>query len=78
MSKYASTFQELEIWIEAQDIAVEIYQITKDWRDWGLRDQLQRAIVSVSSNIAEGFDRSSHAEFKRFLNISRASLSESM
>lgn len=45
-------------------------------RDFGLKDQMQRAAISIASNIAEGYERTSDAEFIRFLYISKGSLSE--
>lgn len=57
-----SNFQDLPVWQEAKDLAVQIYKITKEGklkRDYGLSDQIRRAVLSISSNIAEGFDRSS-------------------
>lgn len=69
-------FEDIIAWQKAQDLAVEIYSIFKDSKDFGFRDQICRATVSISNNIAEGFDRSSNADFKRFLFISLASCSE--
>jgi four helix bundle protein len=72
-------FEDLEVWQIARDLSVEIYRATQDgkfYKDFGLRDQIRRAAVSVMSNIAEGFDRYSRAEFKQFLSIARGSASE--
>ena len=63
-------------WQKAQDMSVQVYANFKMLKDYGFRDQLCRASVSVSNNIAEGFDRSSHSDFRRFLYISLASCSE--
>ena len=60
----------------AQDFAVDIYSQFKDNKDWDFKNQICRATVSISNNIVEGFDRSSNAEFRRFLYISLASCSE--
>ncbi len=57
----------------------EIYRLTaigEFFRDYGLRDQIRRAAVSVLSNIAEGFDRGSRAEFHQFLVIAKGSCAE--
>ncbi|MFA7717746.1 MAG: four helix bundle protein [Candidatus Absconditabacterales bacterium] len=70
---------DLHIWIKAKDLAKEIYSITKNKnfdQDRGLRDQLRRAVISVSSNIAEGYYRSSKNEFRRYLHISKGSCGE--
>jgi len=60
-------FEDIIAWQKAQDLAVEIYNVFQSSRDFGFRDQICRAVVSISNNIAEGFDRSSDADFKRFL-----------
>ena len=50
-------FEDLEVGQESTALAVTLYPLLKDCRDYGFRDQIQRAAVSVASNIAEGFDR---------------------
>lgn len=72
-------FEDIEGWQLAAELTREIYRLaatTSLGRDFGLRDQLQRASVSVMANIAEGFDCESHAEFARFLGIARRSAAE--
>ncbi len=69
-------FEELICWQKAQDFAVGIYSKFRDSKDWGFRDQICKAVVSISNNIAEGFDRSSDAEFTRFLYYALGSASE--
>ena len=69
-------FEEIIAWQKAQDLAVDIYSHFKLNKDWDFRSQICRATVSISNNIAEGFDRNSNAEFRRFLFISLASSSE--
>lgn len=72
-------FEDLKVWRKAHDLCVEIYRVTGDgkfYRDYGLRDQIRRAAVSVMSNIAEGFDRYSRQEFRQFISIARGSASE--
>jgi four helix bundle protein len=74
-----NNFEDLPVWKEAKDLAVQIYKITKEEkfkRDYGLPEQIRRAAVSVSSNIAEGFERSSRKEFIRSLYIAKGSVSE--
>lgn len=66
-------------WKLAKDLAVKIYQITKQdqfRRDYGLVDQIRRASISISSNIAEGCERGSRREFAQFLYIAKGSLGE--
>ena len=72
-------FEELPIWKLALEITKLIYDLTSNskWsKDFGLRDQIRRAIVSVSSNIVEGFEKSNNNEFIRFLKISKGSAGE--
>jgi len=69
-------FEDIIAWQKAQEYAVEIYSAFKDLKDYGFRDQICRAVVSISNNIAEGFDRSSNADFSRFLYIALGSCSE--
>src|SRR5688572_4110890 len=75
----ARTFQELKIWQLAKELSLEIYRVTTGGRlakDFGMKDQMQRASVSVMSNIAEGFERWSKKDFAHFLTISLGSLAE--
>lgn len=69
-------FEDVVAWQKAQDLAVHIYKLFKDNKDFGFKDQITRATISISSNIAEGFDRSSDADFVRFLYIATGSTSE--
>lgn len=72
-------FDELPIWKEAVELAKLIYNLTekKNWvKDFSFKDQIRRAIISVASNIAEGFELNSINEFIRYLRISKASLGE--
>ena len=69
-------FEDIIAWQKAQDLAVDIYAIFRDSKDYGFKDQICRASVSISNNIAEGFDRSSKADFSRFLYIAISSCSE--
>ncbi len=72
-------FEEINAWKKAHQTCIAIYEITNDTalkRDFGLRDQMRRAAVSITSNIAEGHDRGSAAQFIYFLNVSRGSCAE--
>jgi len=69
-------FEDIIAWQKAQDLAVEIYELFGNLKDFSFKDQITRATVSISNNIAEGFERSSDADFSRFLYISFASCSE--
>jgi len=70
------SFEDLEVWKRSCRLAVRIYELLKDCRDFGLKDQMTRAAVSVPSNIAEGSERDSKAELIRFLNIAKGSSAE--
>ncbi len=69
-------FEDIIAWQKSQEYAVHIYKVFSTLQDYGFRDQIYRSVVSVSSNIAEGFDRQSAADFTRFLYIALASCSE--
>lgn len=69
-------FEELICWKKGQDFAVNIYDKFGISKDWGFKDQICKASVSITNNIAEGFDRSSDAEFVRFLYYAIGSASE--
>lgn len=72
-------FEDLHCWQSARELVNMVYEVTNESpfnRDFGLRDQIRRAAVSVMSNIAEGFNAASDAEFMRFLSFSRRSISE--
>jgi len=69
-------FEDIIAWQKSQDFAVDIYLAFSRLEDFGFKDQVQRASVSISNTIAEGFDRLSDKEFVRFLYIALASCSE--
>ena len=68
--------EELVIWQNARKLINEIYKEMNGIKDFGFKDQIQRASVSIMNNIAEGFERYSDTEFRRFLDISKASCGE--
>ena len=70
------SFEDLDVWKRACQMAVRIYDALKDCRDFGLKDQMTRAAVSVASNIAEGAERDSQPEYIRFLHIAKGSAAE--
>ena len=79
MNKKIECFEDLFIWQKAVEYAKEIYLITnkKDLKsDYRLKDQMRRAAVSISTNIAEGFERRSRKEYLNFLNIAKGSAGE--
>lgn len=76
MSNKIQMFEDLIVWQEAIQLAELIYLEFALCKDYSFRDQIQRASVSVPSNIAEGFDRQTNKEFIQFLFISKGSTSE--
>jgi len=74
--KNYQSFEDLFIWKEAMRFSLEVYQLFRDSKDFGFRDQIQRASVSVPSNIAEGFERQTDKEFVQFLFIAKGSNGE--
>lgn len=73
------SFEDLLVWQKAMDLAEQVYRVTSSGllsKDFGLKDQLQRAVVSIPANIAEGFERKSTREFQQFLNIAKGSCGE--
>lgn len=79
MAKYNS-FEEMEVYQKALQFGVKVYKLTlsdeKIAKDYGLKDQLQRAALSISNNIAEGFERETKKELIRFLYFSKGSVGE--
>jgi len=69
-------FEDIQSWQEARLLVADVYTFLTGCRDFGFRDQIQRASVSIMSNVAEGFDRGSNKEFIYFLTIARGSLAE--
>ena len=77
--KRIESFEDLLVWQKAIAVVKQIYLVTARGslnKDFGLRDQLQRAAVSIPTNIAEGFERSSRKEYLLFLNIAKGSAGE--
>jgi len=69
-------FEDIMAWQKAKELTVEIYQLFYESKDFGFKDQIQRASVSIMNNIAEGFERKSNNEFKYFLFIAKGSCGE--
>ena len=71
-----SKFEDLICFSKARDLTKHIYKEFKDCKDFGFKDQITRASVSVLSNIAEGFERGTKSEFLNFLYIAKGSAGE--
>ncbi len=72
-------FEDLEIWINANEIVLELFAVTNEpafKAEWGLKDQVRRAAISISNNIAEGFEYNNNKEFIRFLKYPKGSAGE--
>ena len=72
-------FEDIESWKRARRFTNEIYKITGSGnfsKDFGLRDQIRRAAISILSNIAEGFERGGDNEFLQFLSVAKGSCGE--
>lgn len=69
-------FEDIIDWQKARQLTVLVYAQFKDCGDFGFRDQIQRAAISVMNNVAEGFERSGDKELKRFLYIAKGPSAE--
>lgn len=72
-------FEDVEAWKKARELTRLVYQVTasgESSRDFGFRDQIRRAAVSIMSNIAEGFERGGNKEFRHFLALAKGSAGE--
>ena len=80
MANKITCFEDLIVWQKAQDIAVKIYKLVEEndfiKKDFSLKDQFKRAAISISDNIAEGFEYNNNPDFHRFLRISKGSCGE--
>ena len=74
-----NSFEDLQVWQDSRILVKSIYQLTSDGKfskDFGLREQIQRASVSIMNNIAEGFERNNNKEYIKFLGYSKGSAGE--
>lgn len=69
-------FEDIIAWQKAKKLSIQIYSLFAESRDFGFKDQIQRASVSVMNNIAEGFERKGNKEFSHFLFIAKGSCGE--
>ena len=70
------TFEDVVAWQKAKEQSIQVYRSFESSRDFGFRNQIQRASVSVMNNIAEGFERQTNKEFRQFLFIAKGSCAE--
>jgi four helix bundle protein len=75
-----NSFEDLLVWQRAMDFATSIYKMIEEntfiKKDFGLKDQFKRAVLSISNNIAEGFEYSNNADFYRYLRMAKGSCGE--
>jgi len=69
-------FEDMIVWQKSQDLAISVYKTFESSKDFGFKDQIQRAVISISNNISEGFERKSNKEFRQFLFIAKGSAGE--
>lgn len=69
-------FEDILSWQKSKNLAVFVYKTLDGNKDYGFKDQIQRAVVSISNNIAEGYERKSNKEFKQFLYVAKGSCGE--
>jgi four helix bundle protein len=72
-------FEDIQSWRKSRELTKQIYEVTSTGefkRDFGLKDQLRKACVSILSNIAEGFERGGDQEFLQFLAVAKGSCGE--
>ncbi len=69
-------FEDVVAWQKAKEMSIQVYRSFESTRDFGFRDQVRRASVSVMNNIAEGFERQTNKEFRQFLFIAKGSCAE--
>ncbi|NJO98501.1 MAG: four helix bundle protein [Pleurocapsa sp. CRU_1_2] len=77
--KKVESFEDLRVWQKGIELVKQVYIITNEGKlskDFGLKDQLRRASVSIPTNVAEGFERRSRKEYVNFLNIAKGSAGE--
>ncbi len=70
------TFEDILSWQKARGLTISIYNIFKETKDFGFKNQIERASVSIMNNIAEGYERKTNKEFKYFLYIAKGSCAE--
>lgn len=69
-------FEDIIVWQKAGKLSLDIYETFEPNKDYSFKDQIQRAVVSIMNNIAEGFERKGNKEFKHFLFIAKGSCGE--
>ncbi|REJ77310.1 MAG: four helix bundle protein [Acidobacteria bacterium] len=79
MRKKVEKFEDLVAWQRSRDLTKRVYELSRKGafgQDYGLRNQIQRAAVSIMSNLAEGFERGKNTEFHQFVSVAKGSCAE--
>ena len=76
MNRHYLRFEDLEVWQDSMKLCKKIYSALKDCKDYGLKDQICRASISIPSNIAEGYERKGSKETIQFLYVAKGSCGE--
>jgi len=74
-----NSFEDLQVWKDSREFVQSIYRLTSEGKfkyDFGFKEQIQRASVSIMNNIAEGFERNNNKEYIKFLGYSKGSAGE--
>ena len=69
-------FEDIIAWQKSRELVIKIYKLFEKHKDFGFKNQIERASVSVMNNIAEGFERRTNNEFRHFLYVSKGSVGE--
>jgi four helix bundle protein len=69
-------FEDLIVWQKSLELSIRVHKVLRDEKNFSLRDQMQRASISIASNIAEGYERNTNKDYIRFLFIAKGSCSE--
>jgi four helix bundle protein len=76
VDKKITRFEDIIAWQKAMTLCVKIYDLLKDHNDYSFRNQIQRAAISISNNIAEGYERMNNNELRYFLYVAKGSSGE--
>ena len=69
-------FEDIVAWKKAKELTLEVYKLFEYSKDFGFKDQIQRASISIMNNIAEGFERGTNKQFQYFLYVAKGSCAE--
>jgi four helix bundle protein len=76
MKQKSMSFEDLDVWKKSARLCADIYKRLRELKDYGFKDQITRSSLSISSNIAEGFERESQRECLKFLSYAKGSCGE--